>query len=236
MCWKLAILKDLVVIRYLAILLLLAGPVLADEPSPTDDLSVIVASSGVSGTGKRSDPYVFDTSTKCALRLTGKSAAVKWDLEDCPTDTEAIDRVLIFSLAQPGTYVVWVQCDNTTAKAWFEVRSGAGPPPTPQNTITTRVKTSLAGQPKDAATFGVVCEELAKALDAGTIVKQSNFESSMQAALTSVSWQVGKYADLSKLTGELFDRGDKDWTLTAEDKATFAKHLRTIAEACKGIK
>lgn len=223
-------------IRYLAILLLLAGPVLADEPSPTDDLSVIVASSGVSGTGKRNDPYLFTSDTKCALRLTGKSAAVKWDLDDFPSDAEAFDRIVIFSLAQPGTYLALVQFDGGYAKAWFEIRAGAGPPPTPQNTITTRVKTSLAGQPKDAATFGVVCEELAKALDAGTIVKQSNFESSMKAALTSVSWQVGKYADLSKLTSELFDRGDKDWTLTAEDKATFAKHLRTIAEACKGVK
>ena len=222
-------------IRFVAILLLLGSPAFADDPTPVDDLSVIVAPKECSGTGKRADPFVFTSGTKCVLRLTGKSATVVFDLEDAPPDAEAIDRVLIFSLAEPGDYLVIATFDGGFAKAWFRIAGPNGPPAPVENSITTRVKAALSGQAEDASKFGAVCSELAKALDDGKIAKQSNFESAMAAGLSGVSWPKGKYGDLTKLTSELFDHSENDWTLTADDKAMFAKHLRTIAAACQGV-
>lgn len=108
--------------------------------------------------------------------------------------------------------------------------------PTPDDPVTTRVKAALAGSPADASKFGAVCDELAKSMAIGKIVKQSQFEAAMIAGLNAVNWPVGKYEDLAKLSSELFDRGEEDWTLTDEDKATFAKHLWTLSAACKAVK
>lgn len=225
--------------RYLSLMLLLIpSVVVSQEPTPVDEIVAIVAPDAeVTGTGTRKDPFLFSPGSLCVLELTGNVKGLRWNLDDAPAKSFYRGNLVVFPQVGGDEFIIAAQWEGGASRNyWFTIKGPNGPPAPVEDCITRRVKTSLAGQPKDAATFGVVCEELAKALDAGTIVKQSNFESSMKAALTSVSWQVGKYADLSKLTSELFDRGDKDWTLTAEDKATFSKHLRTIADACKGIK
>lgn len=108
--------------------------------------------------------------------------------------------------------------------------------PPEDDPLTKRVKAALSGNPTDAARFGAVCAELAKAMEAGEIVKQSDFEAKMIRGLDAVGWPKNKYADLTKLSSELFDRGEADWILTAEDKVAFAKNLRALATACEGVK
>lgn len=223
-------------IRYLAILLLLVSPVLAADPTPADDLSVIVASAGVSGTGKRNDPFVFDASTKCALRLTGKSAAVKWDLEDCPNDTEAIDRVLIFSLGQPGTYVVWAQCDNMTAKAWFEVRSGAGPPPV-VNTLASKLRSALSGPDaaKDAVQFAAIMRGVADQAEISKPATYKPLKAMWDATLKGAGWPAGKYPLLPDVGRLAIPTAEENTPIDPAQLAAIVANLRVLQKTAEAI-
>jgi len=224
------------VIRYLAILLLLAGPVLAQNPDPTDDLSVIVASAGVSGTGKRNDAYIFDSSTKCVLRLTGKANAVKWDLEDGPPDCEAIDRVLVFSLAQPGTYVVWVQCDNTTAKAWFEIRSGAGPPPV-VNTLASKLRAALVGPDaaKDAVQFAAIVRGIADQIEISKPATYKPLKAMFATTLSATGWPEGKYPALPDMWRSIIPTVDETTAITPTELAELVKTMRLLQKTGEAI-
>lgn len=207
-----------------------------DVPLPPAPVAVaIVAPKEVTGTGKRSDPFVFTAETRCILKLVGAKEKADWDTDDAPADIEKLDTALVFSLLSPGSYQVINKGGPDYCRCWFVIKSGTDPP-APEDAITRRVKAALAGHAEDAVKFGSVCDELAKAMDAGKILKQSNFEASMEAGLNAVDWPKGKYAGLTALSSELFDRGDTDWTLTADDKAAFAKSLRAISAACKGVK
>lgn len=228
--------------KHVLCFLLLSSRVLAQAPMPPDPQPVVQASLAapdVAGTGKRNDPYLFTTSSKCAIRLTG--AAVQnavWDTSDAPTDFEVLGQVAIFSLSEPGTYVVYVRGENWHTKAWFTIQAGQTPPPVDDiSNISKRVKSALAGPDAktDAAKFGAVCSELAKALDAGTITRLSGMETSLKAALDAVGWSQGKYPALSKLAGELFGEKVPDKPLDTELKSKFAKQLRQIAQACEEV-
>ena len=107
----------------------------AQDPQPTPiepkPQPAIIAPVGVSGTGSRVDPYLFDSSTRCLLKLVGDDPVTGWDTKDCPSDLEILaDKYLSFSLNEPGEYQVIVYGPNV--RAWFIV-SGKGPrpPPTP---------------------------------------------------------------------------------------------------------
>lgn len=109
-------------------------------------------------------------------------------------------------------------------------------PPVVDDPVTARVKAALTGHPEDAAKFAAMADELAKALDAGTVPTLRSMETKMQAALTAVGWPVGKYGDMTKLAGELWGAGVADRDLTAADRALFAGQLRTISKACGEVK
>lgn len=236
MCLKLAILKDLVVIRYLAILLLLSGPVLAAEPDPTDDRSVIVASAGVSGTGKRNDPYLFTSDTKCALRLTGKSDAVKWDLDDFPSDAEAFDRIVIFSLAQPGTYLALVQFEGGYAKAWFEIRSGAGPPPV-VNTLASKLRAALTGPDaaKDAVQFAAIMRGVADQAEISKPATHKPLKAMWDATLKGAGWPAGKYPLLPDVGRLAIPTAEETTPIDATQLAAIVANLRVLQKTAEAI-
>ncbi len=226
-------------IKHVILSLLLISPAAAQNPMPPVPLPVVQASleaPGVSGTGKRNDPYLFTTSTKCALRLTGPAPAAVWDTSDAPTDFEVLGQVAIFSLSEPGTYVVYVRGESWHSKCWFTIQSGTDPPP-PEDNISQRVKAALVGSDAktDAAKFGAVCTELAKALDAGSISRLAGMASSLKAGLDAVGWVPGKYPGMSTLAGELFGVDVPDRPLDVETKTRFVKHLKLISKACEEV-
>ncbi len=122
--------------RWCAVLLTLcttslwaADPPPVNPPTPGQDLSVLVAPKEVSGTGKKLDPFVFTTSTRCILRLTGQNTGVVFDIDDAPSDIEIIDnRYASFSLYQPGLFQLTAHGGTIYSKVWFQIKSGTDPP------------------------------------------------------------------------------------------------------------
>ena len=218
-------------IRYLFLFAILPSLALAQDPTPVDDLVAIVAPKEVTGTGKRSDPFVFDSSTKCVLRLTGKVDGIAWNLDDAPPSAEPLGSALVFSLKDTGEFHVMAHGNNSLPHAWIIIKSGADPPK-PEDSITRRVKAALMGNPVDAGKFGAVCNELARVMDAGKFARLSEMHAAMKAGLDAVAWVPGKYPDLSTLTGELFGAGVEDRALSAEEKVIFARELRAMSAAC----
>lgn len=103
-----------------------------NPPAPEQDVAVLVAPKEVSGTGKRLDPYVFTTSTRCILRLTGQNTGVAFDIDDAPSDIEIIDnRYASFSLYEPGLFQLTAHGGSIYSKVWFQIKSGTDPPPGP---------------------------------------------------------------------------------------------------------
>lgn len=224
--------------KHVLLFLLLISPAAAQDPPPPTPPPVAQAAlvaPGASGTGKRDDPYLFTTATKCVLRLTGSATDAVWDQSDAPADFEVLGQVGVFSLAEPGLYVVYVRGDTWHVKSWFQIQSSQDPPP--RDTLARRVKGALAGPDAkvDAARFGAVCGELAKALDAGGIQQLAGMESSLKAGLDAVGWKSGKYPALSTLAGELFGAGVPDRPLDADTRTQFARQLRVIATACEEV-
>ena len=226
-------------IRFTLMYLFLLSPALAQDPMPPVPLPVVKASleaPGVPGSGERNDPYLFTTSTTCAIRLTGTANNAVWDASDAPTDFEVIGQVAIFSLSEPGTYLVYVRGDGWHAKCWFQIQSGIDPLP-PENSIAKRVKGAMVGPTAkaDAARFGAVCIELAKAIEAGSITRLAAMATSLKAGLDAVGWVPGKYPGMSGLAGELFGVDVPDRVLDAETKARFVKQLKLISQACEEV-
>lgn len=115
-----------------------ADPAPVAPPIPEQDLSVLVAPNGVSGTGKKLDPFVFTASTRCLLRLTGPNTGVEFDIDDAPADIEMIDnRYASFSLHESGLFQLTAHGGAIYSKVWFQIKSGTDPPapvvPTPDD-------------------------------------------------------------------------------------------------------
>lgn len=121
----------------ITVLLLVGSAVLADDPAPPPQPMppVLIAPKEVSGTGTKSDPYIFTTSTRCILELTGTVAdlqTVKWDKDDAPSDTEIIaGRYASFSLYQTGLFQLTAHGGDIYSKVWLQIKSGTDPPPGP---------------------------------------------------------------------------------------------------------
>lgn len=225
--------------KHIFLTLLIISPAMAQDPMPPVPLPVAQASleaPGVSGTGKRNDPYLFTTSTKCALRLTGTAADAVWDTSDAPNDFEVFGQVAIFSLSEPGTYVVYVRGDHWHAKCWFTIRSAVDPPPV-EDSIIRRVKGAMVGgnAKADAIKFGAVCGELAKALEAGSVTRLAGMASSLKAGLDAVGWVPGKYPGMSALAGDLFGVDVPDRALDADTRTRFVTQLKLISKACEEV-
>ncbi len=108
------------------------------EPTPVPKIETsIIAPLGVAGNGSRHDPYVFDSASRCILKLIGHPETVMWDTSDAPDDSEVLDeKYLSFSLSSPGEYQVIIYGPNV--RAWFIIK-GSGPsppePPTPVDPV-----------------------------------------------------------------------------------------------------
>lgn len=225
--------------KSISLYFLLLSPALAQVPMPPVPLPVVKASleaPDVPGSGKRNDPYLFTPSTKCAIRLTGAAENAVWDLSDAPTDCEVLGQVAIFSLSEPGTYLLYVRGDGWHSKCWFTIHSATDPPHV-EDSITKRVKTALTGADAkaDAARFGAVCGELARALESGKITRLAAMASSLKAGLDAVGWVPGKYPGMSQLAGELFGVDVPDRVLDAETKMRFVNQLKLISKACEEV-
>lgn len=124
-----------------------ADPPPVNPPTPEQDLSVLVAPKEVSGTGKKLDPFVFTTSTRCILRLTGQNTGVVFDVDDAPSDIEIIDnRYASFSLYEPGLFQLTAHGGTVYSKVWFQIKSGTDPPPVPQPPIPDPHDKTVVGQ------------------------------------------------------------------------------------------
>jgi len=204
-----------------------------EDPTPAEPVA-FTASANVTGTGKRSDPFMFDVTTKPVLKLTGAAADLQWDTEDGPADIEAIGNVLVFSVAEPGEYVVFATWTGGKAKAWFRI--GPRGPPAPVDQITSRVRAALTGHVDDAKVFATACDALAASLEADEIKTLGAMEDALAAGLKANKWPQGKYPDLSKLAGELFGSGVPDGPIDAAAKSRFIADLKTISKACGAVK
>ncbi len=114
-----------------------ADPPPMNPPTPEQDLSVLIAPKEVTGTGKKLDPFLFTTSTRCYLKLTGENSGVAFDLEDAPADTEIIEnRYAVFSLSEPGLYQLTAYGGSIYSKVWFQIKSGTDPPDDDRTDVT----------------------------------------------------------------------------------------------------
>lgn len=225
--------------RYLVLLLpLLASPLLAQDPAPmpSQDRPVIIAPREAAGTGKRNDPFVFDASLKCILKLTGKSAAVQWDCEDAPADAEAIDHVLIFSLAAPGDYLVLAKFDGGYAKAWFTIKGPNGPP-LPTNVLAARLRAALAGAEaaKDSVQFSEIMRGVADAVEATPPATHKPLKALWDATLKSNSWPAGKYPLLPDVGRMAIPTADETTPIDAVQLAAILANLRTLQKTAEAI-
>lgn len=118
---------------------LLSVSLFAQEPNPPVPVppkpqASIVASKEVSGTGKREDPFIFTSSTKCILKLSEAVKEVKWDVDNCPQGTEIIaEQIIVFDLHSKGEFTTTAY-GPIYSKVWFVIKSGTDPPtpgPTP---------------------------------------------------------------------------------------------------------
>lgn len=223
--------------RSLTILLLGAGSALASDPAPTPaDPSVITASKEVSGTGKRQDPFVFDSSTKCVLRLTGPVAGIQFDLEDAPTNTEVIDRALIFSLAEPGLFQIIAHGPNCYSKVWFEIKGSNGPP-SPVNALATQLRAALAGDNarSDAARLHGMTGALADALEAGQFTNYGQMHAAWKATQAANKWPAGLYPKLPDVIRLAIPTAEETVALDASNTPAILANLRILEATAKSI-
>ena len=219
------------------LLLLLGSPAFADDLTPVDDLSVIVAPKECSGTGKRADPFVFTSGTKCVLRLTGKSATVVFDLEDAPPDAEAIDRVLIFSLAEPGDYLVIATFDGGFAKAWFTIKGANGPPPPPQNVLAAKLKAALVGADAktDAVKFAEAMRGVADSIEKTPPKVHKTLMAIWNTTLDAVEWPAKKYPLLPEVGRLAIPTADETTAIDAAQLSQIIMNLRLLQKTAEGI-
>lgn len=126
---------------------------LADDPKPTPTPVVpnvlpipatnrLLPEKEVSGTGTRTDPYIFTKSTRSLLRLSVSDESVlkdvEWDLEDAPTDALVLDKkYILWSLFKEGDFQVISHGPSVYCKVWIRIKTGTDPPgPTPTPTPT----------------------------------------------------------------------------------------------------
>lgn len=116
------------------LLLALCLPLYGEDPVPTPIpvppvAAKLTAPQEVSGTGVKSDPYLFSSQTRCIIELTGTTEGVIWDLEDGPSDTVVLsNRYASFSLFEDGTYQIIAHGQDVYAKVWLKIKSGTDPP------------------------------------------------------------------------------------------------------------
>jgi hypothetical protein len=169
----------------------------ADDPQPTPApvpavMPAVIAGKDVTGTGKRADPFVFDQSTKCVLRLIGTAADVRWTMDDAPPDIEVIGNAMVFSLASPGEYVVFASWDDGAVVAWLKIKGPNGPP---VDDLASKLKAALTGPDakQDAAKLSGMCAAMADAIQAGKLKTMADWDVAWKLAQQTNMWPAGKY-------------------------------------------
>lgn len=228
-------------IRFTTIIMILKFAVLASsllgEDRPTPPL--IAASSDVKGTGKRSDPFVFDQSTKCVLKITGAMDMVEWDLEDAPASTEVIDRIVIFSLSDPGDYLIIAHGPSMYAKCWFRVKGPNGPPApvSPISTIPTKLKASLVGPDvkTDANKLAGLVSATADALQAGQYQSMKELNAAWKAGQAATQWPANKYVGMPDIIRLAIPPVDEKTVISPAMRVEFVAALRVIEKTAKEV-
>lgn len=213
------------------VLLPLFAALKADDPTPAPP--AITASKEVTGTGKRSDPFVFDASTKCILKLaTAAADPVKWDVEDAPASSEVIGNAVIFALSEPGDYVVIAHGPACYAKAWFTIKGPNGPPG-PSNQLAVKLKAVLVGADAkaDAAKLAGMCAATADAIEAGKFKTMGDLVAAWKAVQAANQWPAGKYPGLPDVIRLAMPPADE----TATIDPAIGPNLRTIEKTARGM-
>lgn len=203
----------------------------ADDPTPAPP--VITASKEVLGTGKRADPFVFDASTKCILKLNaGTNQPVSWDIEDAPASAEVIGTAVIFALSEPGDYVIVAHGAECYAKAWFTIKGPNGPPG-PSNQLAAKLKAVLIGVDAkvDAARLAGMAAAVADALEAGKFKTMGELGAAWKAVQTANQWPGGKYPGLPDAIRLAMPPADE----SAAIDPSIGPNLRTIEKTARGI-
>lgn len=229
--------------KYLLITLaLLPAMLYADDPPapPPVTLASFAVPKEVTGSGTRADPFVFDASTKCVLRLTTSSPKVEFDLTDAPGNIEVIDRALIFALAEPGLFLAVAHGDGCYAKAWFQINSGTDPPnpkpPTPAS-LATQLRAALNGpdSKSDAAKLQGMTGALADALEAGKFANYGQMFAAWKASQAATEWPGGKYPKLPDVIRSAIPTATDDVVLDATNKPAILANLRTLEKTAEAI-
>lgn len=198
-----------------------------DEPTPAEPVA-FTASANVTGTGKRSDPFIFDVTTKPVLKLSGAASDLQWDTEDGPTDIEAIGNVLVFSVAEPGEYVVFATWTGGKAKAWFRI--GPRGPPTPVNALVSQLRAALVGPSAtaDAKKLASMTAALADAIQAGEFKDHGQMVDAWKSVQTSLKWPEGVYPAMPDVMRKAIPTMPRTTVLTPEFAAETVANLRVL--------
>lgn len=207
---------------------------IADEV--TSSPFAIVAGAKIEGDGKRLTPFVFRVGSLGKLTT---AEAVEWILDDCPEDTEALEtnKGILFPTEIVGVYHVICVSSSKASHAWFEVRSGAGPPvPDSKAKIAAQVTQAFVGPDSktDAAKWktmwSAVLDSLEQCEDTADVYNAS------EAASKAVQFPVGKYPKLAPiLVATLPKQGTND-PLTPAHREELTGVFRAFISGAEGVK
>lgn len=202
--------------------LLLADPAPAPAPSPA--IVPLVPQQDSQQTGERKTPFVFTSSTIPCLTI--DKTPVTWHLKDAPPSSIAKENLLLFSLADPGEYVVYATFEGGTSLVWIVIPPSTGPPL--PDTLATRVKAALPPGP-DRIIFRSTLTALTSELDASRVPDVKTLYTKLEAGLSANKWPTNKYPKLTDLFGELFGVAKPGSDLV--DQPAVSNTLKTVIKA-----
>lgn len=208
---------------------------MAEETSNPTSLT-IVAGSRVEGDGTRKTPFVFRVGALGKL-TTGEAA--EWIIDDCPADTEALEtrKGILFPTEIGGVYHVICVGQAKAAHAWFEIRSGAGPPvPEPKANISLQVTKAFVGPDAkaDAAKWKTmwtaVLDSLSQCQDTADVYNAS------EAASKAVQFPVGKYPGLAPILISTLPKQGTNDPLTPFYREDLTSVFKAFIAGAEGVK
>ena len=195
------------------------------DPAPAPAIVPLVPQQDSQQTGERKTPFVFTSSTIPCLTIEAQKP-VTWHLKDAPPSAIPRDNLLLFSLADPGEYVVYATFEGGTSLVWIVIPPSTGPPL--PDTLSERVRKALPPGP-DRIIFRATLTALTTELDSSRIPDVKTLYTKLEAGLTANKWPTNKYPKLTDLFGELFGTAKPGTELV--DQPAVSNSLKTVIKA-----
>lgn len=230
----------------LMLLAMLASVAYGEEPPPAPKTTRVnlVVQKGVEGTGTKSEPFVFDSSSICLVALPATVAAadltsLEWDLEDGPADAIIIEqRLVAFSLTNSGLHQVSARWAGGWGKAWLRIKGPNGPPVDDDpSALIGRVTRSLTGPDAkaDAAKLSAICDQIVEELAGSEIKETGDLFEAWEAAFGGQNALKGKYPDLAKLLREVLPAAGESTPISDTDRTALSQKFKQISQGAKGV-